>query len=111
MIYGCVVGLPHRVAKNVKLIESVQNRFARRILLFHNSHMSFAQRLAFLDLECLEMRVLKIALCHLYKVVCGLCDVDISLFCITLTTPHLVACRMMLRDAELIGAGFSFPFV
>lgn len=75
--YGCAVYLPHSV-KNIKLIESIQRRFTRRIPIFFRAEVSYSDRLKTLKLDSLELRAIKISLCFLYKLIYGFIDMNFS---------------------------------
>ena len=77
--YACVVYQPYTV-KNVKLIESVQKRFTKRLPQFFNSRISYAGRLSCLGLDTIEIRMIKFALCEMYKIVYGFRNVNVHEF-------------------------------
>ena len=76
--YGAVVYSP-RSARNIKLIESIQRNFTRR-LFFGKCTLSYNQRLHLLQLDSLELRRLKIDLVETYKIMYGLENVKFDEF-------------------------------
>jgi hypothetical protein len=64
--YNSVVGNPNLI-NHIDLIENMQRNFSKRIPSL--SSLPYAERLALLDLELLELRRLRFDLIHYYKVV------------------------------------------
>lgn len=77
--YACAVYCPSTV-KNIKLLESVQKHFTKRIPEFYFSDLAYLGRLQALKLDSIEMRMLKLSLNELFKIVYGITDVDSKLF-------------------------------
>ena len=77
--YGCVIYHPHSL-RNIKLIESIQKYFVKRIPQFYHSRLSYSERLAALHLDTLELRMIKIALCYVYKIIYGHVDLPFTDF-------------------------------
>ena len=71
--YGAVIYSP-RSARNIKLVESVQRNFTRR-LVSGNCSLTYSQRLELFHLDSLELRRLKADLIETYKIVYGIEDI------------------------------------
>jgi hypothetical protein len=77
--YGCVIYHPYTV-RNIKLIESIQKYFTRRIPEFFHQKFCYLDRLKFLALDTLELRMIKISLCYVYKIMYGYVDLEFAEF-------------------------------
>lgn len=64
------------LAKDVRLIESVQRTFTRRIPALSGQNLSYLERLEKLQLERLDLRRLKADLLMAYRILHGYMDVD-----------------------------------
>ena len=76
--YGSVIYNP-RAAKNIRLLESIQRSFTRR-LLSGRPTMSYTERLTYFNLDSLEFRRLKFDLVTVYKIMYGYTDLDFNKF-------------------------------
>lgn len=73
--YGSVIYNPC-TAKNIKMLESVQRHFTKRIPQFFRTNYSYEERLKLLQLETLDQRRQKLDLCKTYKIIYGHSDLD-----------------------------------
>ena len=73
--YGSTVYSPS-TKKNIRLLESVQRHFTRRIPQFQGKDLPYSSRLNILGLNSLEKRRLKADLCEAYRIMYGHSDVD-----------------------------------
>ena len=60
----------------IDMIESVQRQFTKRILVLQE--LSYSERLTALNVKSLEYRRLCLDLYLLYKIIFGMCDVDLN---------------------------------
>jgi len=75
--YCTPVWYPHS-AKDIRLIESVQRRFTKRIPALED--LSYADRLKLMSLDSLELRRLRFDLRMVYKIMNGLIDLPANDF-------------------------------
>jgi len=73
--YASNIWSPTQVGLIDKL-ESVQRKFTKRIPALQ--YLSYRDRLAALNLDSLELRRLRADLCMLYKIIFGMCDIDLN---------------------------------
>ena len=74
--YGAIIYHPHS-AKNIRLVESVQRYFTRR--LFPSDRLlNYQERLSILNLESLEFRRIKMDLIATYRILYGLTDLNFN---------------------------------
>ena len=64
--YASNVWSPHVIRKDIKLVESVQKRFTKR--LPNMCHVDYGERLKILGLEALELRRLQFDLVSVYRI-------------------------------------------
>ncbi len=76
--YASPVWRPY-LLKDIDLIESVQRTFTRRLSLPHRP-LGYSERLAYLQLDSVELRHVKIDLMTIFKVIYGHIDVDFGQF-------------------------------
>ena len=72
--YACPVWHPYLV-KHIHVIESVQRRASRLIC---GPDKAYAERLAEINWDCLELRRKYLSIVQMYKIIFGYCDVDCS---------------------------------
>ena len=75
--YGCIIYHPY-TTQNIKLIESIQRYFTRRIPEFFHRKISYLDRLNLLALDSLELRMIKFSLCFVYKIIYGYVDLQFA---------------------------------
>ena len=76
--YGVLVYHP-RTVRNIKLLESVQRNFTRR-LLNDRPELTYSERLRELNLDSLELRRIILDLVEVYKIIYGHTDLDFNKF-------------------------------
>jgi hypothetical protein len=76
--YASCIWSPYLI-KDIKLVESVQKRFTKRIPKLR--HLSYAERLKQLGFETLELRRLHCDLIYTYKILFGHLSIQPNLFC------------------------------
>jgi ribonuclease P/MRP protein subunit RPP40 len=77
--YASVSWSPYHT-KDIELLESVQRKFTKRLLVAHGTRVSYPERLKLLNLESLELRRLRCDLIYTYKLLFGLISTDASDF-------------------------------
>ena len=74
---------------NIKMVESVQKRFTKRLKRLHK--VDYQNRLIALGLDSLELSRLSAGLTLTYKILFGLIDVDPTIFLTFITAHHCAA--------------------
>ena len=77
--YAGLIYRPHSI-RHVNLVESVQRRSTERLPQFYRFRKSYGELLKVLGLEIVEMRLLKQALCFVYKFIYGFIDLEVKEF-------------------------------
>ena len=77
--YCCQLYFPCTL-KNIKLLESIQKVFTRRLCGQNLFHATYFDRLKHFSLESLERRRIKYDLILLYRLIYGFCDLNVSDF-------------------------------
>ena len=85
--------------------ESVQRRYTMRIPQNFRSRLSCSERLTVLNLNCVEMRMIKIVLCELFKLVWVYYDVCLDEFVVFANKRYDTSSNGLLTDVDHFNSG------